>query len=51
MVLWLEDALSPERLCHIFMKVGWEREVRVHVIDHTPLVRVVEQDHVVVLQT
>ncbi len=42
MVLGLENALGPKRLRDIFMKMCWEGKVGVHVIDDTPLVRIVE---------
>ena len=50
MILCLKDILRAESLRDIFVEMGREGEIRVHVIDDTTVVRVVEKDHVVILQ-
>jgi hypothetical protein len=48
-VLLVEYRVRPEGLRDIFVKVGWEREVRVEVIDETAVVGLPkDEQHVVV---
>ena len=48
-VLRVEDVVGPEGLGDVFVEVGGERQLRVHVVHQTPRVRLVHEDGVIIL--